>query len=79
MNDMAYLEQQLKFEREINEVNIKRVILYHIQKADNDDVIKALQDLFKDIYVVPDDIFERETIATLLAHTEVERRLINGS
>lgn len=66
MNDMAYLEQRLKFEREINEVNIKRVILYHIQKADNEDVIKALQDLFKDIYVVPDDIFETYTVDELI-------------
>ena len=66
MNDMAYLEQRLKFEREINEVNIKRVILYHIQKADNEEVIKALQDLFKDIYVVPDDIFETHTVDELI-------------
>ena len=66
MNDMAYLEQRLKFEREINEVNIKRVILYHIQRADNEEVIKALQDLFKDIYVVPDDIFETHTVDELI-------------
>ena len=73
------LQRKLNFEREINEVEIKRVILYHIQKATDEQVIKALQDLFKDIYVVPDDIFERETISTLLANTEVQRRLINGS
>jgi len=77
-DEISYLKQKLNFERKINEVDIKRTILVHINNAADEKIAKALQELFLDIYVYPEDIFERETISTLLADTEVKRRMLTN-
>lgn len=77
-DEISYLKEKLNFERRINEVDIKRTILVHINNAADEKIAKALQELFLDIYVYPEDIFERETIGTLLADTEVKRRLLTN-
>ena len=77
-DEISYLKEKLNFERRINEVDIKRTILVHIHNAADEKIAKALQKLFLDIYVYPEDIFERETIGTLLMDTEVKRRLLTN-
>ena len=77
-DEISYLKEKLNFERRINEVDIKRTILVHINNAADEKIAKALQELFLDIYVYPEDIFERETIGTLLADTEVKRRMLTN-
>lgn len=77
-DEISYLKEKLNFERRINEVDIKRTILVHINNAADEKIAKALQKLFLDIYMYPEDIFERETISTLLADTEVKRRLLTN-
>ena len=69
------LQRKLNFEREINEIDIKKTILIHIQQTNNPDVKQALQELFLDIYVYPEDIFEQKTITTLL--NDIEKRRNN--
>lgn len=71
MNDIAYLMQRFEFEKNINEVYIKRTILKHIvRNTENPVVVKALQDLFLDIYVCPEDVFEDSGASRLLAELD---------
>ena len=77
-DEISYLKQKLNFERKINEVDIKRTILVHINNAADEKKEKEKKKLFLDIYTYPEDIFERETISTLLADTEVKRRLLTN-
>lgn len=65
-DELSYLKQKLDFEKKINEVEIKRRILLHIIRNDNPIAVKALQDLFLDIYVYPEDVFDNCGASRLL-------------